>query len=68
MILKEMKKLLFLHPNLNKFENPRIGENEHRPSNVNRVNLDDIENSLELDPGKWIPIWYLTIDFIDYVV
>jgi len=52
MILKEMKKLLFLHPNLNKFENPRIGENEHRPSNVNRVNLDDIENSLELDPGK----------------
>lgn len=29
----------------------RIGENECRPSKVNRVNPDDIENYLECDPG-----------------
>ena len=38
-------------------ENPRIEENESRPSKVNRVDPDDIENSLERDPGKRIPIW-----------
>jgi len=38
-------------------ENPRIEENESRPSKVNRVNSEDIENSLERDPGKRIPIW-----------
>nr|ABN09140.1 hypothetical protein MtrDRAFT_AC174467g9v1 [Medicago truncatula] len=36
-------------------ENPIIEENESRPLKVNRVNPDDIENSLERDPG--IPIW-----------
>jgi len=38
-------------------ENPRIEENEPRPSKVNRVDPDNIENSLERDPGKHIPIW-----------
>ena len=38
-------------------ENPIIEENEPLPSKVNRVDPDDIENSLERDPGKRIPIW-----------
>ena len=37
--------------------NPIIEENEPRPSKVNRVDPDDIENSLERDPGRRIPIW-----------
>ncbi|KEH31220.1 hypothetical protein MTR_4g094218 [Medicago truncatula] len=38
-------------------ENPRIEENESRPSKINRVDPVDIENSLERDPGKRIAIW-----------
>ncbi|KEH25352.1 hypothetical protein MTR_6g018650 [Medicago truncatula] len=38
-------------------ENPRIEENESRPSKINRVDPDDIENSLERYPGKCIPIY-----------
>ncbi|XP_024634768.1 zinc finger MYM-type protein 1-like [Medicago truncatula] len=32
-------------------------ENESCPSKINRVDPDDIENSLERDPGKRIPIY-----------
>lgn len=39
------------------FKHQRVHENTRNEKNVNRVSSDDIENSLECDPGKYPSMW-----------
>jgi len=48
-------------------ENSIIEGNEHHCSKTNRVNADDIKNSLERDPGKRIPSWQYPTNQLDAI-